>query len=632
MEDLMTKWMALGLLISLMFVVTACQKNNAEELFKEVIEAVTFDSEVNNDLYLPNRYKEVLITWESSDEEILSSKGKVNRPLFDEENQEVTLTMILNYQNQVKRVLFTLTVVKNEQTREEILKAVLDQIEFGNTITESLNLVYEVNGVLLSYQSSHPMDLTNEGDLLRRPYYNEDDLSVTLTVTGFDGEYEMSKDITLIILKEEKLETNVTGFASIYFDESVFNEGNYYVVSNEKELIEALSMTGDKAARVIEIMNDLNLGYHYVRKTYPELALDSRVFRNHNTPLTHPDLIEHGVSRIQIRDRSEGLSHGVGLKLFSKNGSTIKYATFLIKNSTNVWIENLSFDGIWEYDDSFDYDRNDYDYITIEDSKNVFINHVTLHQAYDGLIDVKGYSDHITISNSLFVARENEHIRRQVDYLEDNRSQFPTYNAYRTLGMTKEELVTLLSFQKKGHLIGSGEFNDENKYYTVTLSNNHYINILDRIPRLRGGDVHMYNIIHDASEANAFRTYVNVTYKISFTNQGIVTTENGAVLMENSIFKGINTPIRNNQKSGAEGYTGKFLVRASIYQLGNYYDYSSSTDKLTIWRANDAAVLPFELNNYDEIPYDYQMISALDLESHFEVNRVGANNNLQGEK
>lgn len=623
----MTKWMALGLLISLMFVITACQNNDVEALFNEVTNEVTFESEVKDDLYLPNRYKEVIITWESSNEQILTSKGKVNRPLYDEEDQEVTLTMILNYQDQIKRVLFKLTVIKNEQTRQEVLKEVLEQIEYGNKITESISLINEINGILLTYKSSHPMVLTDEGDLIKRPYYNEEDLTVILTVTGFDGVYEMSRDINLIILKEERIKTNVTGYASISFNESIFDEGNYYIVTNEKELIEALSFTGSKAARVIEITNDLNLGYHYVKKTYPELILDSSVFRNHNTPLTHPDLIEHGVSRLQIRNRSEGLSYGEGLKLFSKNGVTIKCATVLIKNSRNIWIENLSFDGIWEYDDSFDYDRNDYDYITVEDAKNVFINHVTLHQAYDGLIDIKGYSDHITISNSLFIARENEHIRRQVDYLEDNRSQFPTYDNYRRLGMTKEELVTLLSFQKKGHLIGSGEFNDENKYYTVTLSNNQYINILDRIPRLRGGDVHMYNVIHDATEANEFRTYVNTKYGISFTNQGIVTTENGAVMMENSVFKGVNSPIRNNQKSGANGYTGKYLIKDSIYQLGNYYDYSSSTDKVTIWRANDAAVLPFEFNNYDEIPYEYNLISAQHLENHFIENRVGANNN-----
>ena len=628
MEDFMAKWMAQWLLISLMFVFTGCQDNRADDLFQEVIEQIHFETEVKSDLYLPNRYKSVLITWESSNGELLSSSGKVNRPLYHESNQEVSLTMVLNYDGKIKRVTYVLTIVKNEQSKIELLQEVLNGLYFQETITESIEFVEEINGITLTYVSSNPEVLTHEGELIKRPYFNQEDITLTVSITAFDGEFYLQRDVLMVVQKEEQIDMTVTGYASLGFDESLFLSGNYYVVNNELELIVALSKTGQQAARVIEITKDLNLGYHYVKKTYPDLGLDSRIFRSHNTPLTHPDLIENGISRLQIRDRNENSAYGLGLKLFSKNGSTIKYATIQIKNSQNIWIENLVFDGIWEYDDSFNYDRNDYDYVTIEDSSYVFINHVTMHQAYDGLIDIRDYSDHITISNSLFIAEENEHILRQVDYLEENRLSFPTYNQYRNLGMTKEEMVKLLSFQKKGHLIGPGEFNDENKYYTVTLSNNKYINVLDRIPRLRGGDVHLYNVIHDASQANQFRSYVAAAYGISFTNQGIVTTENGAVFMENSIFRGVNSPIRNNQKSGLDGYTGKYLVKDSIYELNQYFDYSSSTDPLSIWRANDALVIPFEFNNYREIPYEYRLLSAFDLDAHLAFIRIGANKNI----
>ena len=73
------------------------------------------------------------------------------------------------------------------------------------------------------------------------------------------------------------------------------------------------------------------------------------------------------------------------------------------------------------------------------------------------------------------------------------------YNLLRG-AFTQQQIVDIALPQKKGHLIGSNNLEGLTTY-TVTLHHNLYRDLQDRMPRLRGGDVHAYNLYVDSSNA-----------------------------------------------------------------------------------------------------------------------------------
>jgi hypothetical protein len=187
---------------------------------------------------------------------------------------------------------------------------------------------------------------------------------------------------------------NLAGFAQATTGGGVIAETNagYRKVYNAVDLAVALS---DKKGivKVIEIMNDLNLGYNEIPG---DAKTNSEPFRAHTTPLLHPILLQTGVSLIDIQSKN-------GLTIFSANGATIRHATFNVKSSSNVVIRNLKFDEMWEWDESSkgQYDRNDWDFIDLGNAGtayDVWIDHCTFTKAYDGICDIKGGSYNITFS------------------------------------------------------------------------------------------------------------------------------------------------------------------------------------------------------------------------------------------
>jgi pectate lyase len=91
------------------------------------------------------------------------------------------------------------------------------------------------------------------------------------------------------------------------------------------------------------------------------------------------------------------------------------------------------------------------------------------------------------------------------------------------------------------------------------------------MPRLRGGDVHAWNLYVDSSNARIVKemrdgivsanptlaTALNSTYHFGITSNASISTEGGAVQIESSIFFGVLTPLRNNQTDVTNpAYTG----------------------------------------------------------------------------
>ncbi|PAS95490.1 MAG: hypothetical protein CGU28_12350 [Candidatus Dactylopiibacterium carminicum] len=189
---------------------------------------------------------------------------------------------------------------------------------------------------------------------------------------------------------------NVDGYAAVaevtgggVLDES---SSQYIKVTTAAEFLAALNnikystKTASTVYKVIEIAADLDLGYEEAGGAATTATYS--FFTSANAPLMHPTLLTTGVSSIDIKAYS-------GLIIYSKTGHTIRHAGFNIKAGENLIIRNLTFDELWEWDEltKGDYDKNDWDYITIGDSSSasgrVWIYHCSFYKAYDGIVDVK---------------------------------------------------------------------------------------------------------------------------------------------------------------------------------------------------------------------------------------------------
>lgn len=417
------------------------------------------------------------------------------------------------------------------------------------------------------------------------------------------------------------------------------SSSSYIQVSTAEELLAALNKKDPSTnkvwdgPRVIEVMNDIDLGYNLLSDTAKSYNVTEAA-----TPKTHPTLIKTGVSKVYIQQRSD-------LTIFSKNGSTIKHACFTIKGaSNNIIIRNLAFDEIWEYDDSGDYDSNDWDYFTIEgESYNIWFDHCTLYKAYDGLLDIKKASHDVTVSwcKMLPYDKSNQFFMTMMNELENNQSSYSNYKADRAAGITFDDMCTYLGAQKKCHLIGHSDSDSTMSALSATLANNYYYGQMDRLPRLRGGNVHEYNCVMDGSMIwdlkNSLKDRgVSVPSSMKLVSNGAISACNGSILLENCDIVNINVPLRNNNTDPDDSSkTGKVAALNSRYTINNisrtWSEYSSvtpqtyngtytytgnSTDADTYLCAWPCTPLAFDTNSFkSNLGYSYNLYDPSTLSS-----------------
>lgn len=371
----------------------------------------------------------------------------------------------------------------------------------------------------------------------------------------------------------------------------------------------AAALKKGSGVKVVEIMNDLNLGWNEI----PSAAKTSP-FAAHNAPKTHPLLMQTGVSKLTVDSFN-------GLTIFSANGATIKHCAISVKRSSNVIIRNLKFDQLWEWDEGTkgNYDTNDWDYITLEEDNKVWIDHCDFGKSYDGQVDSKVGTSGVTISWCRFNRDDSSFIKQQFDAMEANMSAYPMYAFLRSssVGLSEADIISIAAPQKKGHLVGSNEFDSANANLSITLHHNYYQDMQDRMPRLRGGNAHVYNVVMDCGNARTVGKKITSTmasaistkgYHFGITSNGAISTESGAVLVEKCNIIGVASPVRNNQTDPSDAsYTGKIRALDTMYSLdGSSFRGSSDTSGSPLAPV-PAPVIAFSWNGFSSLPYSYTM-------------------------
>ena len=186
--------------------------------------------------------------------------------------------------------------------------------------------------------------------------------------------------------------------------------------------------------------------------------------------------------------------------LYSTNGSTLSHGTLRMGKPSlgaqqNIIIRNLKFTGLWEFDPSGNYDSKGWDYVHLEEgSHHVWVDHCDFDKVYDGIVDVVHASDYVTVSWCVF--RD----------------------------------------QKKCSLIGHSNNNqaEDTGHLNVTFHHNYYVNVDERLPRMRFGNAHVFNL-----------------YCEDLGGNGIQSTCEAATLVENSYFyHPVSTSLPTREENG----------------------------------------------------------------------------------
>lgn len=441
------------------------------------------------------------------------------------------------------------------------------------------------------------------------------------------------------------------------------------------------------SVRVIEIANDLNLGYYKLSeeaKRNTSIVSDYAANASKWTDYLYMSdmLKENGISQIKVENTSE-------LLIFSKNGAKLTHCGFKLTSDHNVVFRNLQFDEMWQWEDAptnvtdkiGDYDWFGWAYFKISFSGFVWIDHCTFGKSYDGQIDYSNPvydanknlavdrapygadgSNDLRISNCKFLGGSDDkdgYVYKMMKSIEDDYQAGGTghlyYNALRDGGISFEDILYALAIpQKKGFLFGdSGNGTtdyDYNLKLSAAFSSCIFKNIEDRLPKLRGGNIFMYNSVADSSQYYEYRTKLRAanaaskvsavkgSWKCALVSQGIVCGNGGSVKAENCIFKGIDTLLKNND-SGGKTENGVTRTRNGGYELENcryYRRYVVDCDTVLIEVAtlNPGTTLSranFKWNTSDgKQPYEIDAINLDVLENElFDSNSgSGARSNL----
>ena len=383
---------------------------------------------------------------------------------------------------------------------------------------------------------------------------------------------------------------------------------NYYKAGSAEEFLDAIkSVKASGRASVIELTADIALGDREV-EGYSEYK--SFITAHKNYPITHPDLISSGVSMLKLA----GMSN---LTIYSKNGAKITHTCIDITGSDNIIIRNIKFDELWEWDDetSGGYDRNDWDYMTIEKgSSNIWIDHCTFYKAYDGVIDIKtpsAYSN-ITISWCEFLPASDggTFFDNMMNAMKANPDGYAYYKHLLESGMTHEQICNYAYGQKKTHLLGQSDEDTSSKNITVTFANNYYKDSMDRMPRLRFGTAHVYNCIMDAQNLRNYRLDIEKTagseYAQKIVSNGASSNCGAHMLLENCYMSGMTNVLISGNGSSAAGYINAFN---SIYMLDGKQaelKVALNTDK-----AGEVALVQDREEFKNALPYsDYVLYAA----------------------
>lgn len=260
-------------------------------------------------------------------------------------------------------------------------------------------------------------------------------------------------------------------------------EQNVFKVTNKKEFVAALKNRKNTAPKIVLVYGTIDFdtddtGKPLTMKDYMADGYDFQQYlethKPHSTASKSLKDEQEEKRKASQKNQSQSITVHVpaNTSIIGMDNAKLK-GVDLVLDADNIIIRNIRFESPYDYFPAWDPKdgpegnwNSQYDSLSIKGGTHIWIDHCSFQDApetvetyfgrkyehRDGLLDITNQADYITISYSTF---ENHN---------------------------------------KTMLIGNSDSNvaDEGKLH-VTLHHNYFHNVVQRVPRVRFGQVHMYN-------------------------------------------------------------------------------------------------------------------------------------------
>lgn len=274
-------------------------------------------------------------------------------------------------------------------------------------------------------------------------------------------------------------------------------EQNVFKVTNKKEFVSALKNRKNTTPKIVLVYGTIDFdtddnGKPLTMKDYMVDGYDFQQYlETHKPQSTAPKSLkdeQEAKRKASQKNQSQSITVHVpsNTSIIGMDNAKLKGVN-LVLDSDNIIIRNIQFESPYDYFPSWDPNdgpegnwNSQYDSISIKGGTHIWIDHSSFqdgpetvekyfgckYEHRDGLVDITNEADYITISYSTF---ENHN---------------------------------------KTMLIGSSDskISDEGKLH-VTLHHNYFHNVVQRMPRVRYGQVHMYNNYFASDTTNGEYAY-----------------------------------------------------------------------------------------------------------------------------
>lgn len=274
-------------------------------------------------------------------------------------------------------------------------------------------------------------------------------------------------------------------------------EQNVFKVTNKKEFVSALKNRKNTTPKIVLVYGTIDFdtddnGKPLTMKDYMVDGYDFQQYlETHKPQSTAPKSLkdeQEAKRKASQKNQSKSITVHVpsNTSIIGMDNAKLKGVN-LVLDSDNVIIRNIQFESPYDYFPSWDPNdgpegnwNSQYDSISIKGGTHIWIDHSSFqdgpetvekyfgrkYEHRDGLVDITNGADYITISYSTF---ENHN---------------------------------------KTMLIGSSDskISDEGKLH-VTLHHNYFHNVVQRLPRVRFGQVHVYNNYFASDTTNGEYAY-----------------------------------------------------------------------------------------------------------------------------
>ena len=274
-------------------------------------------------------------------------------------------------------------------------------------------------------------------------------------------------------------------------------EQNVFKVTNKKEFVSALKNRKNTTPKIVLVYGTIDFdtddnGKPLTMKDYMVDGYDFQQYlETHKPQSTAPKSLkdeQEAKRKASQKNQSKSITVHVpsNTSIIGMDNAKLKGVN-LVLDSDNVIIRNIQFESPYDYFPAWDPNdgpegnwNSQYDSISIKGGTHIWIDHSSFqdgsetvekyfgrkYEHRDGLVDITNEADYITISYSTF---ENHN---------------------------------------KTMLIGSSDskISDEGKLH-VTLHHNYFHNVVQRLPRVRFGQVHVYNNYFASDTTNGEYAY-----------------------------------------------------------------------------------------------------------------------------